>query len=110
MLPHLLLIVAESYRLTGLGLLAVARRSEPLLRQFALHTKLEVQLRFPDGRRQTVPASVEEMSRPAEATDSVAVPAERTDYVLLLESELVADLPPGTEIWWVGAADAGYFS
>ncbi|SMB99392.1 hypothetical protein SAMN00120144_0171 [Hymenobacter roseosalivarius DSM 11622] len=97
MTPQLLLVVAESYHLTGLGLLAIARRSEPLLRQFALHTKLEVRLVFPNGHQQLVPASVEEISRPADSASP--------DAVLLLESEVVTDLPPGTEIWWSGKAD-----
>lgn len=101
---HLLLTVAESYRLPGLGLLAIGRRSEPVLRQFALHTKLEVQLLFPDGHQQTVPASAEEITRPLEATEPNATPAERTDAVVLLETELVTNLPPGTEIWWSGEA------
>jgi hypothetical protein len=105
MAPQLLLIVTESYRLTGLGLLAIARQPEPPLRKFALHTKLQVQLVFPDGYQQLVPASVEEMSRATKLADSEAEPTNTTDAVLLLESELVADLPPGTEIWWTGEAD-----
>ncbi|QNP51699.1 hypothetical protein [Hymenobacter qilianensis] len=59
MTSQLLLIVAESYRLTGLGVLAIGRPSEPVLQQFALHTKLEVRLHYPDGRQQVVVASVE---------------------------------------------------
>ncbi|MGY2132603.1 hypothetical protein ACW9KT_10260 [Hymenobacter sp. HD11105] len=105
MTPKLLLVVAESYRLTGLGLLAIARQPEPLLRKFTLHTKLEVRLVFSDGHQQLVPASVEEMSRPAEAASSEATLIDTADAVLLLESEEVADLPPGTEIWWAGEAD-----
>lgn len=88
-----LLRVTHSYRLPGLGLLAIGQ-TEPRLRELALHTKLAVELRFPGGARQTVPASVEEMTQ-AGSLES----AERTDYVLLLEAELVAELPPGTEIW-----------
>lgn len=103
MAPQLLLIVAESYWLTGLGILAIARQSEPPLRAFALHTKLAVSLTFPDGHQQTVPASVEEISRPVEAPGEA--PATHTDAVLLLESELVMDLPPGTAIWWAPGAD-----
>jgi hypothetical protein len=102
MATHLLLIVAESYRLTGLGVLAIGAPSEPALQHFALHTKLEVRLQFPDGGgQQMVVASVEEMTRAAESAGSAAT----TAPVLLLESELIADLPPGTEIWWLGSAD-----
>lgn len=105
MTPQLLLIVAESYRLTGLGLLAVAHPPEPLLREFALHTRLAVRLQFPDGRQQLVTASVEEMARPVGAARPDTGPNDTTNAVLLLESEEVADLPPGTEIWWSGKAD-----
>jgi hypothetical protein len=45
------------------------------------------------------------MSRATKLADSEAEPTNTTDAVLLLESELVADLPPGTEIWWTGEAD-----
>lgn len=104
MTPELLLIVAESYRLTGLGLLAIGRQPTPLLREFALHTKLEVNLLFPDGRQQSVPASVEEMSRPLEPAGPQAPPTALTAAVLVLESERLTDLPPDTEIWWMGEA------
>ena len=102
---QLLLTVADSYRLTGLGVLAVGRRAEPVLGQFALHTKLEVQLIFPNGHHQQVPASVEEMSRSSESATPKALVTSLTTAVLLLESELLTDLPPGTEIWWTGEAD-----
>lgn len=105
MTSQLLLIVAESYRLTGLGVLAIGRPPEPVLRQFALHTKLEVRLHFPDGHHQVVVASVEEMARPANTASPNTLPATQTDAVLLLESDAVADLPPGTEIRWAGEAD-----
>ena len=105
MTPHLLLVVAESYRLTGLGLLAIGRQAEPVLQQFTLHTKLEVRLLFPDGRHQTVVASVEEMSRPLAQVAAGGALTTRTETVLLLESDLVADLPPGTEIWWSGVVE-----
>jgi hypothetical protein len=75
------------------------------LQQFALHTKLEVRLHFPDGRHQVVVASVEEMSRPAQITSPDTTPITQTDAVLLLESDVVSDLPPGTEIWWAGEVE-----
>ncbi|WP_133272829.1 hypothetical protein [Hymenobacter radiodurans] len=105
MTSQLLLTVAESYRLTGLGVLAIGQHPAPVLQQFALHTKLEVHVHFPDGHHKMVVASVEEMSRPAKTASPNAEPATQTDAVLLLESDVVTDLPPGTEIWWSGEAD-----
>jgi len=94
--------VANSFRLTGLGLLAVPHDDQPVLRQFALHTKLLVTLAFPGGQQETTPASVEEMSRQVEAETGLTY---RDIYVLLLESELVDELPAGTEISWAGDVD-----
>ncbi|WP_324678585.1 hypothetical protein [Hymenobacter sp. GOD-10R] len=99
---QLLMTVDASVRLTGLGLLAVPRNEQSVLRQFVLHTKLLVTLTFPDGQQETMPASVEEMSRQVEAETG---PTYRDIYVLLLESELIDDVPVGTEITWVGDVD-----
>ena len=99
---QLLMTVEASFRLTGLGVLAVPRDEQSALRQFALHTKLLVTLTFPDGQQETMPASVEEMSRQVEAETG---PTYRDSYVLLLESELIDEVPVGTAISWAGEVD-----
>ncbi|OON69316.1 hypothetical protein [Hymenobacter sp. CRA2] len=94
-MPDQLLITVEtSLRLPGLGTLAGAGRHDAALRRFPLHANLEVELRLPHGPLK-VPATVEELQRPADTPDADA-PA---DYVLLLDSDAVGELPVGTEIW-----------
>ncbi|MCC3160267.1 hypothetical protein LJ737_23725 [Hymenobacter sp. 15J16-1T3B] len=91
---HLLLVVASTLRLPGLGTLVGAGRYEAALHRFPLHSSLEVELRLPGGPL-VVPATVEELQRPADAPDADAT----TDYVLLLDSDRVGELPAGTEVW-----------
>jgi hypothetical protein len=105
MSQQLLMIVADTVRITGLGMLALPRDDQSVLRQFDLHTKLLVHLTFPGGRQETLPASVEEMSRQMEAETG---PTYRDEYVLLLESEAIDELPAGTEIRWAGNVDDPY--
>jgi len=100
--PQPLLTVATSFRLTGLGILAVPSTDSAALRQFTLHTKLLVTLTFPSGQHETMPASIEEMSRQVETETG---PAYRDIYVLLLESDELEQVPAGTEISWAGEID-----
>ncbi|RAK70312.1 hypothetical protein [Hymenobacter edaphi] len=91
---QLLLIVDATLRLPGLGTLLRAPRYEAALRRFPLHSSLEVELRLPAGPR-LVPATVEELQRPADAPGAAAT----ADYVLLLDADSVGELPAGTEVW-----------
>lgn len=91
---QLLLVVETTLRLPGLGTLVGAGRHQAALRRFALHSSLEVELRLPAGPL-TVPATVEELQRPADAPDADAT----ADYVLLLDADSVGELPAGTEVW-----------
>jgi hypothetical protein len=91
---RLLLVAESSLRLPGLGVLVVARAHQAQLRRFPLHASLEVELRLPAGPL-TVPATVEELQRPADAPDA----EQAADYVLLLDSDAVGELPAGTEVW-----------
>jgi hypothetical protein len=91
---QLLMIVETTLRLPGLGTLAASRRHEAALRRFPLHANLEVELRLPDTPL-TVPATIEELQRPADTPDA----EDAADYVLLLDSDAVGELPVGTEIW-----------
>ncbi|QDA61750.1 hypothetical protein [Hymenobacter jejuensis] len=102
MAKQLLLTVASSFRLTGLGLLVTPQEDNTQsLSKFDLHTKLEVNLVFPDGHQEAATASIEEMSRQTGADDA---PAYYDEHVLLLESDLIREVPIGTEIWWAGQA------
>ncbi|KAA9327483.1 hypothetical protein F0P96_15995 [Hymenobacter busanensis] len=97
-MPHQLLLVVETtLHLPGLGLLVMSSPHEAGLRRFPLHANLEVEVRLAEGPL-TVPASVEELQR--------GLDGERPEYVLLLESDAVPELPTGTEIWlseeWAG--------
>lgn len=91
---QLLLVVETTLRLPGLGTLVGSGRHQPALRRFPLHSSLEVELRLPHGPL-TVPATVEELQRPADAPDAEA----SADYVLLLDSDSVGELPAGTAVW-----------
>jgi hypothetical protein len=91
---QLLLVVETALRLPGLGTLLRSRSHQTALRRFPLHSSLEVELRLPTGPR-TVPATVEELQRPADTPDAAA----SADYVLLLDADSVGELPAGTEVW-----------
>ncbi len=87
--PVLLLRVAATWALPGLGLLALPAGSDDApLRAHALHTALAVEARLPGGTATTGTATVEEIEREG-----------HTSYGLLLDLAAPADLPPGTEIW-----------
>lgn len=89
--------VAESFSLTGLGVLLLPANASPGLLHLPLHTALKVQLRLPTGHRAAAVASVEEVARPG----SAAVRA------LLLTQEAAEPMPPGTEVWGTGE-EAGW--
>ncbi|GAB2940056.1 hypothetical protein GCM10027048_00360 [Hymenobacter coalescens] len=94
MADQLLLLVETTLRLPGLGTLVGSRAHGEALRRFPLHAQLEVELRLPHGQLK-VPATVEELQRPADAPNAEAT----ADYVLLLDADNVGELPAGTEIW-----------
>ncbi|MBF9239087.1 hypothetical protein I2I05_16915 [Hymenobacter sp. BT683] len=88
----LLLRVAATWPLPGLGLLALPTAPTPHLAAYALHTALAVEVVWPSGARCPGAATVEEITR----TYSV-------ERGLLLDlGTVAATLPPGTEIWLVG--------
>jgi hypothetical protein len=89
--PTLLLRVAATWPLPGLGLLALPDGPTPLLLPYALHTALAVAVILPDGTHQPGTGTVEEVSRPDTATGPVRG--------LLLDMGTTHPLPPGTEIW-----------
>lgn len=89
--PILLLRVATSWPLPGLGLLALPAGPTPHLTALPLHTALAVEVELPDGSRQPGLATVEEVSR---ANDSTG-PARG----LLLDLGLIRELPAGTALW-----------
>ena len=86
----LLLRVAATWSLPGLGLLALPDGPTPLLLPYALHTALAVAAILPDGTEQPGIATVEEVSRPETGPGPVRA--------LLLDMSTASLLPPGTEI------------
>ncbi|UYZ59901.1 hypothetical protein [Hymenobacter latericus] len=92
---QLLMVVENSLHLPGLGMLAMSEQHQQSLRRFPIHANLEVELRFGNGHTLTVPASVEELQRPADDLG----PEQAADYVLLIESDGVGALPGGTAVW-----------
>lgn len=84
--------VAESFFLTGLGVLLLPENQVPELRPFNLHTAWRITLQHPRLEPQVAVASLEEIARPNE-------PETRA---LLLMQEGAALVPPGTEVWWTG--------
>ena len=96
----LLLRVAATWTLPGLGLLALPEEASPHLMGYPLHTALAVEAVLPDGNRHHAIATVEEIARTA-----------TTERGLLLDfgPALVDQLPPGTKIWLIedGAANIG---
>ncbi|KUG08751.1 hypothetical protein [Solirubrum puertoriconensis] len=92
---QLLMIIENSLHLPGLGMLAMSRRHQQSLRRFPIHANLEVEIRFSNDEALTVPASVEELQRPADDAET----DQQADYVLLIESDSVGELPIGTAVW-----------
>jgi hypothetical protein len=87
----LLLRVAATWALPGLGLLALPDGSTPNLSAYALHTALAVEVVLPNGLRHAGTATVEEVSRPEAPAFS--------ERGLLLDFGAAIALPAGTEIW-----------
>lgn len=92
MTNHLLMRVARSFALPGLGVLLLPETMAPALLSFDLHTALALTLHLPDGAEATTIATVEEISQP-DAPETRA---------LLLTQEGAAPVPAGTEVWWAG--------
>ena len=92
---HLLLRVATAWPLPGLGLLVLPAGPTPYLAACPLHTALAVEACLPDGTRVSGVATVEEVSRPADAAPTSG---------LLLDLGPTRELPGGTTIWLVGPA------
>ena len=87
----LLLCVAATWSLPGLGLLALPQESAAPLAAYALHTALLVEAVLPDGTRHAAHSTVEEITRPEEGTASTRG--------LLLDFAGPLALPLGTTIW-----------
>ena len=90
----LLLRVAQTWPLPGLGLLALPDGPTPYLVACALHTALAIEVRRPDGTGDSGQATVEEVSRSSDADGPTRG--------LLLDLGLARELPVGTTIWLVG--------
>ncbi|MFC6222361.1 hypothetical protein ACFP2F_03835 [Hymenobacter artigasi] len=88
--PTLLLRVAATWPLPGLGLLALPSGPTPHLAAYELHAAVAAEAVLPDGARHAATATVEEITRGA-------IP----ERGLLLEFGAAVDLPAGTEIWLV---------
>jgi hypothetical protein len=89
--PILLLRVAATWPLPGLGLLALPAGSTPHLLPYALHTALAVLAIGPDGERHVGTATVEEVTQPGASDTPVRS--------LLLDFGAPIPLSPNTEIW-----------
>lgn len=89
--PILLLRVAASWPLPGLGLLVLPAQPTSALAAYALHSALAVEVWLPNCTVLQGKATVEEITRPA----ATAEPAQRA---LLLDLDGAVVLPPGTEI------------
>ena len=87
----LLLRVAATWPLPGLGLLALPDGPTPHLTAYPLHTTIEVAAILPDGSRHAATATVEEITRP----EAPGKPAQG----LLLDFGASLPLPRGSEIW-----------
>ena len=90
-MPPLLLRVAATWSLPGLGLLALPQEPAAPLAAYALHAALLVEAVLPDGTRHAARATVEEITRPEESTASMRG--------LLLDFAGLLSLPLGTTIW-----------
>ncbi|UOR04604.1 hypothetical protein MUN82_16850 [Hymenobacter aerilatus] len=87
MSADLLLTVAHSFRVPGLGVVALPAEAAPRLLPLDLHTPLAVTVVFPDGRMETVTATVEEIEHLGTARRG-----------LLLEFTIPTLLPSGTHV------------
>ena len=90
-MPPLLLCVAATWSLPGLGLLALPQEPAAPLAAYALHVALLVEAVLPDGTRHAARATVEEITRPEESTASMRG--------LLLDFAGPLSPPLGTTIW-----------
>ena len=93
--PLLLLRVAATWPLPGLGLLALPDGPTAYLNACDLHTTLAIEAHLPDGTHHSGVATVEEVARP-----------EATVRGLLLNLGPSRKLPAGTAIWLAGPAPA----
>lgn len=89
-MPTLLLRVAATWPLPGLGLLALPAGPTPYLALQVLHTALPVAATGPDGARHFGTATVEEITQ-----TGAAAPVRG----LLLEFTTPIAVVPGAEIW-----------
>ncbi|OGX84224.1 hypothetical protein [Hymenobacter glacialis] len=95
----LLLRIAATWPLPGLGLLALPEGATPRLVSYPLHTPLAVAAVLPNGRTHRGQATVEEIAR--------TVSVER-GLLLDFSPVLIEQLAAGTEIWLLEEA-AGPF-
>ncbi|QNE41406.1 hypothetical protein F1C16_18495 [Hymenobacter sp. NBH84] len=86
-MPDLLLTVAHSFRVPGLGMVALPAEAAPRLLPLDLHTPLAVTVIFPDNHSESVTATVEEIEHVG-----------TTRRGLLLEFTTPTSLPPGTRV------------
>ena len=94
--PVLLLRVAATWPLPGLGLLALPDGPTPHLTAYPLHAPVAAEAILPDGTRHTATATVEEISRGA-----------TSERGLLLDFGTPVALPIGSEIRLVRPPLAG---
>ena len=90
-MPTLLLRVAATWSLPGLGLLAIPAGPTPQLQPYALHTALAVVAIGPNDERHSGTATVEEVTQPNQPDGPVRG--------LLLDFDEPVALLPYTEIW-----------
>lgn len=94
--PTLLLRVAATWPLPGLGLLALPSGPTPHLTTYDLHMAIAAEALLPDGTRHATTATVEEITRGA-------IP----ERGLLLDFGIAVALPVGSEIWLVPPPPSG---
>jgi len=93
MAATLLLRVAATWPLPGLGLLALPDGPATALAGYPLHAALALEAVLPDGTRHPAAATVEEVTRPETP--------EAPKRGLLLDVGAAVSLPLGTELWLV---------
>jgi hypothetical protein len=93
---EILLRVARSIHVPGLGLLVLPAQPSAVLRQLPLHSALEVFIGEDAPAVAQVPlsATVEDVQFAHEQTEQAPVVG------LLLESSTATALMPGTALWW----------